>query len=288
MKVIWLLLVAALLIGTTAQADLRAYWAFDEGQGDIAYDASAYGNHGQLIAATEAGNPPSPLSGTTSPAWTTGVNNGALLFGTPNGQNFNYVAALKSDSLRYLGANWSVSTWIRQDEDSVAMNVGDGAGYQRLISCPNYEIELGVPGWKHDYFWPYGTSEFQLDIGTTGPMDTWYHFALTYDGENLTRYINGVGNSIAIADQEINDIWKDGWDTAVFKIGGQTWPDKDFFMGALDDVAIWGDCYLDADGVAALYNNTATPLTVSVVPEPATLTLLALGGSVLLRKKSRN
>ncbi len=277
-------LVMVVAMGIVAQADLRGYWAFDEGTGSNAYDSSGYGNTGQLVAATEAGNPATPLTGTTVPSWTTGVHGGALLFGTPNGSNFNYVGVAKSDSLRYLGSTWSFSMWVRQDEDAVSKNVGGGSGYQRLISCPNYEIELGVPGWKHDYFWPYGTSAFQQDIGTTGPQDTWYHFALTYNGTNLTRYINGVANSISIPGQAINDIWKDGWDTALLKIGDQTWPDKDFFMGALDDVAIYGNQALTADQVLGLYNGTYTPLTV---PEPATMMILGLGAMLLGKKRSK-
>jgi hypothetical protein len=286
-----LLFVMVILMCTTTMVraelltGLRAYWGFEEGSGDYAFDSSGNGNTGLLYAATEAGDPPVPLAGTTKPSWVAskggnGTGSGALLFGTPNGSNFNSVVVAKSDSIKELNGLFSFSMWIRQDEDSVSMNAGGGSGYQRLISCPNYEIELGVPGWKHDYFWPYGTSAFQQDIGPTGPQDTWYHFVLTYDGTALKTYRNGslISTVGGFTGQGLNNIWDDsGWTDAVLQIGNQCWPNKDFFMGALDEVAIWGDRVLSAADVADLYANG--------IPEPATMLLITIGGLLLRRKK---
>ncbi|MBN1852426.1 MAG: LamG domain-containing protein, partial [Pirellulales bacterium] len=284
----FLSVLAIIMMATSANAGLRAYWAFDEGSGDATADLSGNGNTGMLVAETEAGDPPTALPGTTLPAWTSGVSGGALLFGSPNGSNYNSVHVAKSDSLKDLGSTWSFALWIRQDSN--ATSPGGGAGYQRLISCPNYELELGVPGWQYDYFWPYNpvNAAFQVDIGSSyigrgGSLGEWYHMAVTYDGTELKKYLNGelVLDSVKnIPNQLIHNNWDDtGWTEAVLKLGNQTWPNKDFFMGAMDDVAIWGDQYLTAAQVAGLHQGQYTPLTI---PEPGSVVLFGLSGLVCL------
>jgi hypothetical protein len=134
----------------------------------------------------------------------------------------------------------------------------------------------------------------QVDVGPTyyslgGSVGDWFHMAITFNAEtgDLKKYLNGeLASSNNYFGQNLIDIWQYGWDEAPFTIGGQTWPNKDFFIGAMDDVAVWGNAYLDADQVASLYNFETTPGTVGFheVPEPATMLLLTIGG-LLLRKK---
>ncbi len=215
-KMMVVLLVAALSVN--AYADLKAWWAFEEGSGDYAYDSSAYGNTGLLVADTVSGNDSDPLPGSTKPDWIAGVNGGALQFCSGT-DNYNSVWVAKSDSIRNLGGSWSMSMWLRQD--SRAGTPGGGSGYARVISCPNYEVELGVSGWEYDYFWPYGTGAFQTDIGTSyigagGSTGQWYLMTVTYDGTDLKKYLNGtlVPNSVKnIPNQGINDIWSDAGKT---------------------------------------------------------------------------
>jgi len=108
--------------------------------------------------------------------------------------------------------------------------------------------------------------------------------ALTYDGQYLRKYLNGnVVSSTQIVGQGINNVWDDsGWTDAVLKLGCQVWPCKDWFRGAMDDVAIWGDQCLTAAEVMGLYSGALTPLDI---PEPASLALLAMGGLLLRKKK---
>lgn len=278
-----------LMMSVAVQANLRAYWAFEEGSGDYAFDSSGNGNTGLLVADTQAGDPATPLGPTTQPDWIAGVRGtGALQFcaGT---DNYNSVWVAKSDSIKDLQGYWSFSMWVRQD--SQAYTPGGGGGYPRVISCPNYEIELdNGDGWG-DYFWPYGTPAFQVDLGTNyieggGNLGEWYHMAVVYDGTNLMKYINGtlVPDSVTnLPGLGISNIWDDsGWTDSVLKLACQTWPNKDWLRGALDDVAIWGNQSLTSEQVMGLYTGELTPLDI---PEPASLVLLALGG-LLLRKKN--
>jgi len=287
MKRVWIVLMAVVLFSAVAQADLAAYWAFDEGMGDYANDSSGNANTGLLYADTESGDPATPLTGTIAkPNWITGHDGTgyALEFGA--GDSYNSVLVAKSDSIKDLTGYWSFSLWIREDNKNVGP---DGGGYDRLISCPNYELELGAASWNYDYFWPYGTGSMQTDIGQGytalgGNFGEWYHMALTYDGQYLKKYLNGTEVYSGFFDHVgIQNIWDDaGWDSSPLKLGCQVWPNKDWFEGAMDDVAIFTGQTLTVDEVAGLANGTLTP---DMIPEPATLALLTLGGVLLRRKK---
>ncbi|MEN6383771.1 MAG: LamG domain-containing protein [Phycisphaerales bacterium] len=292
MKKVLLSLLVLVLAVTMAKADLRAWYAFDESSGDYAFDSSSYGNTGLLVAETEAGDPPVAFGFTsTQPQRIAGVNGNALLFNSPALNNYNTVRVTKSDSIRYMGDGFTFAFWLRQD--SRAVTAGNGGGYPRVISCPNYEVELGVPGWEYDYIWPYDNGGFQVDVGPTylslgGSLGDWYHMAITFDGQYLKKYLNGqLAFSADFTGQNLIDIWQYGWDQAPLTIGGQVWPNKDFFIGAMDDVAIWGNAYLDADAVAGLFAQTLTPATApfTEIPEPTTMLLISLGGLLLRKRK---
>ena len=272
-------------VASPSQAGLRAYWPLDEGTGLTAADLSGHGNDGTLVADTEAGDPASPLGPTAPPEWITGVHGGALLFSSPVAgadPNYNHVAVPQSASLTNLGTSFSIALWIRQD--SLATSPGGGAGYQRLLSTPNYELELGTAGDTNDYFWPYATenAQWQKAIGTShygssGTLGEWFHMAVVSDGTNIMKYINGavVPSSVtAVAGTPIFDVWTAYFSGSNLKLGSQSFPNKDWFHGALDEVAIWGDQALTASQVAGLYNGTLTPL--QIVPEPGGLLLAAL------------
>jgi len=220
----------------------------------------------------------------------------AMLFGGGNGSTWNNVAVPKSTSLANLGTKFSMGGWIRVDDVG-----GWGATYPKMISTPNYELTMHAGTDPASYFWPYaqeanpwGTpGSWDMSMANSGPYEhTWMHMIVTYDGTTFTQYINGASAFTAtdFAHQFDNSTW-DGefWATSPLKIGAQlsAYPTGNGWLnGALDDTAIWGNAYLDAAGVAALYNGTATPLTVGTIPEPATMLLIGLGFALIRRKQA--
>ncbi|MBN2210184.1 MAG: LamG domain-containing protein [Sedimentisphaerales bacterium] len=288
------------VLAMNAQADLVLYMDFEQiidygGGIYVVPDQSGYGNHGML----EAGF---PGSSTALPSQTPSVNGSqALLFGYDGGvpgAGWNDVAVAYSSELGNVGQMWSMAFWARQDDNGPEWS----GNYPRIISCPNYEIELGAEGDPASYFWPWMADPAWGDPASwdmtmaNNPYQSWFHMVLTYDGTTFIQYINGtpvfgnnqmgpfVESTWTDPDSDWSDI--DGLGTPTpLRIGTQAWINQRYLVGALDDVAIWGNCYLDADTVADLYNGVVTPLTAPCIPEPMTLSLLALGGAALLRRR---
>ena len=302
-KVLLCLLVLAM--GVMAQADLRLFYDFEGGSaGDpTVADKSAYGNDATRSYAGW-GAPYDVLpqyvpSHDGSTAMQFGYTDEGV-WGANGAYNHLNVGSGYIDSLGNLGGGFAMAFWARQDQSGDSpwfyeTSYYYGPAYARVISCPNYEIELGAGdiGDSASYFWPYGVdpgygdpTSWQMGMATN-PEDAWFHMAITYDGTTFTQYINGIpvfsNSSLVPFDQSP---WTGDNDWITMKIGAQCTPDKSWMIGLLDDVAIWGNCYLDADAVAGLYDGTYTPLTApTTAPEPASLALLALGG-ILLRKRS--
>ncbi len=269
-------------------ADLVGLWQFNEGTGTLASDSSGYGHDAELWAGPdglENGNP----TASTLPHWITrpgggnAVEMGTRTVGVPadsQNTNWNYVYVLGQyqAALANLGLNWTISFWYNQYTNDPTINIGGGGGYQRVISCPAYEYELGVSTFAFDYFWPYypggSTGPFSVQIGASSSLNTWHHIALVYDGTDLKKYVDGTEDLAArqnIPNASLPDTWTAG-DWLYF--GRQTYPEKDFFIGALDDIAIFNEA-LDQTQVSAIMSGDFSgPWVTTTVEDDDPITYL--------------
>lgn len=265
-NLILILLIAALVICATAlpvKANLVGLWKFEEAAGDSnVFDSTSFDNDGKLM---KGPNDPGSSFLSTLPYRINNVHskigNHGLEFGCPGtgviptasgtSRNWNYVAIPASDVLEQLGMKWTIAFWYKQYTNDPAVHYapGGGSGYQRIVSCPEYEVEAGIPSDLQDYFWPYETPAWEMAIGSSPTLNAWHHFALTYDGTTLTRYTDGTAVfSTTVASQPLPvSMW--GAEALTFAV--QTYPIKDFFIGALDEVAIFNEC-LDATEVTTI------------------------------------
>ncbi|MFZ0828849.1 MAG: LamG-like jellyroll fold domain-containing protein [Verrucomicrobiia bacterium] len=184
------------------KANLVGLWRFNEGSGTNAIDTSGLGNNGVL--AGENGNVPAWVAGQTG-------FGGALRF-TNNGVDHAYVTVPSNGSL-LIGQTatnpWTITAWAYEDSDGTANFV---ATYGRLMVIDDgtaFQLESGASGDAELYTWARANGAWQIgwggSPGVTPLLDQWEHWAVVYDGTNLTIYRDGnQGPNGGIASQAVN------------------------------------------------------------------------------------
>jgi hypothetical protein len=147
---------------------LVAYWSFDEGSGNTAYDASGNGNHGTIYGAK----------------WTSGKSGGALSFDGVD----DYVEITNSPTLQ-ITSDLTIELWVKFN----AFN-------RRLIEKWRWgEFCLIAYGTQTGYlYWNHGNGTDRVNIVLTGSileLGKWYHIVVVRDSKAKTvqAYVNGVG-----------------------------------------------------------------------------------------------
>lgn len=255
---------------------LISYWALDDGGGLTASDPVS-GNDGTL---TYGG------SGTQTPQWTSGKFGGAL--------DFDGVGAFVDcgSDVSLQPATVTVSAWIKVPAygyygqiAGLATDTGfSESGYSLLaddywISEAGDSLSMWVSGGPGE-----SDGSYIANTAVPSPPTDWVHVVGTYDGTQTIVYVNGVGGTPDMT--ETGDIdythitsfymgvyWTPGFSTTEWFLP---------FIGQIDDVAVWGRA-LNADEVAWLYNDGVG----NPVPEPMTISMLALGGLGLFARKRR-
>ncbi|MCP4614083.1 MAG: LamG domain-containing protein, partial [Planctomycetes bacterium] len=213
------LLLSMLPISNT-QADTVGWWRFNEGSGDTATDSSGNGHHGTLIG---------------TPEWVVGPDGfgGALAFGPEKCIGVDCgVFDPTNGTGQFTIALWAFWDGTGTFQHFITKSAGWGADTMML------QVELWGAHTSADYtdkvgisYEPAGSVAF-----STLPKNEWVHLAFTFDGTDLTLYLNGV-------DEEGPKPFSIGPDVdAQLEIGynsNRPEPSERTFHGYLDEVRIY-------------------------------------------------
>ncbi len=207
--------VAALGMGLSiparaADPDLAAYWNFDEGSGNTAFDSTGNGNDGTFVG---------------DPQWVAGQFGGALEFDGDDYVNCGNGPSLQIQDEITMAFWFQVeafqNTWegfLAKGDDSYRASRGGGTGNATHMGISGTSVG-GGNGW------------FNGTVIVTG--GDWHHFAGTYDGTAGRIYIDGVLDVESPGTGQINI---SSYDLYIGENAQQT---GRFFHGLLDDVRIY-------------------------------------------------
>jgi hypothetical protein len=192
---------------------LVGYWNFDEGSGTVASDSSGNGNTGTLK---------------NDPQWVTGISGSALGFDGVN----DYVAIPDSASLDIAGSQISIEFWMKptMDMPTSAPNqiiFDKGNAY---TACIINSLHPDHPGVLLANLPFYGATESVTSFWTAGE---WYHIAITYDGNNMRIYVNGVLETVNPTTGSIAST------SYPLSIGSHCLGGKNFFKGIIDEFVLY-------------------------------------------------
>ena len=249
---------ARLLAQTTLVTGLVAHWTFDEGAGSTIADTSGQGNNGTLVNGGSA--------------WTTGYYGGALYFPGTTG-----LASTRVEIPNTLALQNAITTavtfaaWVRVDDinrDAPILAKEGPAGLSYWFGAFGLGGESSGPGNFGMLLDTGGGQPWSLLDRNQGSItpSTWVHLASTWNGTQVTHYLNGVmvagGGSLTGPISTTTNLLAIGANA-----GYVTESNATAFLGSIDELYLY-DRELTLSEINQLMNGAA-------IPEPAAFVVLA-------------
>jgi hypothetical protein len=152
----------------------------------------------------------------------------------------------------------TISAWVKWN------NFFPGNGGYAIVSNSNTATngyllyQATGPPYNRVITFVYTTSIAGIQSTTLLNTGTWYHLALTYNGSNISFYLNGV------LDNSTNQTGTIKPSTNPFLIGSTYSTGGAKFNGSISEVKIWNRA-LSATEVKALYNSSKPKMTASSI-----------------------
>jgi hypothetical protein len=197
---------------------LVAYWNFDEGQGDTAFD-SASSNDATLV---------------NGPGWTTGQIGQALDF---DGMN-DYIIIPDSDTLSLGNKIYTISAWI--NPRTLSGSGGGGTIVSKVKNDKDKEYRLILIDGN---LWldVENMANNQRAQTTSSPVkiNIWQHVAVSFNSSTKTAafYYNGTVQPLTSNIDTLPDEFND--DLYIGKTGGSYYGSVNEFDGSIDEVRIY-------------------------------------------------
>lgn len=226
--------------GDSLASGLQAYWPFDEGEGDDAFDVSGQNNHGDIDGATWAfANDP----------------DGELLFdGIDDHVSLGEPVVLPQD--------FTVSLWydIRDDGASERMITGGGpdddSGQGRALGFANTDAGL--------FFFVRIEDGGAADTSVAAVTGGWHHLALVRRSGKIDLIIDGDTSG---AHRLFGNSDQDGtFQIYALGTGNPEGPAEEMYMGSLDDIRIYNRALSDVEILETAQNGSNIIFTDPVVP----------------------
>ncbi|MFA5396234.1 MAG: LamG-like jellyroll fold domain-containing protein [Methanogenium sp.] len=217
-----------------SDANLVAYWSFDDGSGAVAVDNSGRGHDATLV---------------NTPTWVQGIVSGKSIDFEHDSDQYATVAN-HADINFERTSPFSISTWVNLETTSTLHPIfSKGGGVAK-----GYTLYISISGFI--YFSLVSTTGTNvLSIHSSGALNasTLYHIVATYDGSSdvsgVTLYVNGV--EFAKSATYTNTLTASITNTSTAYIGKLS---TSYFDGIEDELRIYNK-ELTADEVKALYLN---------------------------------
>ncbi len=147
----------------------------------------------------------------------------------------------------------SMTLWVYPENAFPSFPDYDGiGGFRNNTDADFYLVQLTPTDVEARF---RNSSGIAFDIIFTGLLlNTWQHFAMTYDGATLSLYHNGVlTNSIAASGNIATS-------NEPFNLGMTAWPQADFYLnGKLDETSLWSKA-LSPSEITCIYTGAIDPL----------------------------